>query len=179
MSHPPSQADRVRTCLGAGPKYVFEIAQETGLTSSSASRAAQHLVTHRHAKQVGKRLGYWLYALVDFKPPRASIFRGDAARKAEEAFVAGRIAGRQAADLAEDLGLTATTADVFEKAYRYQTGSPISRDGTVPRFAYHDDHLASVMKRGGYPWLSERRMARGQIAPVLPLNWPTAFGAAA
>ena len=47
-------------------------------------------------------------------------------------------------------------------------------DVQLPKFAWHEAHVASVMAQGGFCAFSERRIGRAGAAACLPLLWPGA-----
>jgi hypothetical protein len=147
----PTQADRILVALADGPKTVLQLAPTAGLTAKAVATAVAGLMHMGkiERRNFGRRFAiYGLRAEGDDSP---KVFRGDVARRAEEAYVSARKAGRSKTEAADALDLAPTTAIYFEEAFRQQTTSFNSGDNSCPKFADHDRHIAALANVGAYP----------------------------
>lgn len=81
-----------------------------------------------------------------------------------------RRGGSSAAQAGALLCMGAKTRAHMERAFRGQVARGAGE--AQPRFARHDRHVAAVMKAGGFPALTERRVGRNGVRLSLPLVWP-------
>jgi predicted ArsR family transcriptional regulator len=164
-------ASRIIELLKPGPRTAAEVADTLRHSRVRVSECIQRLrhegIVKRHDHGRSNQGAVWALAV---KPERRQL-RNAAYRDLEERYTAARMAGARADDLAAAMGLTKTTASTFEDRLYLQTQGHASPDTSTPKFAYHDEHLAGVLKHGGFCAFSQRQSGF-EPAICKPVIWP-------
>lgn len=93
------------------------------------------------------------------KAPRTNwtVFSG-----MEDKYVALRLGGKSEGEARDALGVTQGQAERYEVGYRTQTFRRLAYadDGTMPKFARHEEHLAAIKPYVGFDAVSRFMMRR-------------------
>lgn len=85
-----------------------------------------------------------------------------------------RTTGLSGRAIAEQVGCDPRYAELVSSTARAEVRGDFAQRGdkSTPKFAHDDEHVAAVMREGGFCALSERHGPRGHVAVCLPMVWP-------
>lgn len=85
-----------------------------------------------------------------------------------------RTTGLSGRAIAEQVGCDPRYAELVSSTARAELRGDFAQRGdkSTPKFAHDDEHVAAVMREGGFCALSERHGPRGHVAVCLPMIWP-------